>query len=283
MLAWMVEQFRAFWPYLRNPSSSWSGDTNPWDAAEFIQSIIDRLASDTSDAAVALLQSLCRAPQDSYTAHLLYACDQQRHTRREINFPGVSLPLLVDVLLGRPPRATDDILSIVVCALDRLQSQLRGNDTDTINKYWRDDGTPRDEDSCTDLLIEDIERLIPRLGINRVPQRDMPAGKRSDIVFTAAEAALPVECKAQWNETLWTAASTQLDALYLRDWQAQDRGLYVVYWFGPNVPRRRALRVHPERATPPSTPEELRRLLVEALPPPRRGSISVAVLDLSRP
>ena len=283
VLAWIVEQFRALWPYRRHPTGSTSGDTNPWDATEFIESIIDRVASDTSDAALALLQSLADAPQDSYTARLLYACDQQRRTRREISFPGVSLARLVDVLQARPPRTTDDILSIVLYALDRLQSQLRGNDTDTVNKYWRDDGTPRDEDTCTDLLIEDIERLLPRFGINRVPQRDMPADKRADIVFTAADAALPVECKSQWNETLWTAAHTQLDALYLRDWQTQDRGLYVVYWFGSDVPRHRALRVHPARATPPTTPDELRRQLVEALPVPRRGSISVVVLDLSRP
>jgi hypothetical protein len=130
---------------------------------------------------------------------------------------------------------------------------------------------------------DDIERLLPRFGINRVPQRDMPADKRADIVFTAANAALPVECKSHWNETLWTAAHTQLDALYVRDWQAQDRGLYVVYWFGSDVPRHRALRVHPVRGTtPPTTPDELRRQLVEALPVSRRSCISVVVVDLSR-
>jgi hypothetical protein len=283
ILAWIVEQFRALWPNERAPAGGWSGDTNPWDATEFIVSIADRLASDTSDASVALLQSLAKSQQDSYTAHLLYVCDQQRRTRREINFRGISLARLFDVLQARPPRTTDDILSIVLYALDRLQSQLRGNDTDTVNKYWRDDGTPRDEDTCTDLLIEDIERLFPRLGIGRVPQRDMPAEKRADIVFTAANAALPIECKSQWNKTLWTAAHAQLDTLYLRDWQTQDRGLYIVYWFGSDVPRHRRLRVHPARAAQPKTPDELRRQLVEALPPPRRGSIRVAVLDLSRP
>ena len=283
VLAWIIEQFRPLWPYQRHPTGSTWGDTNPWDATEFIESVIDRVASDTSDAALAVLQSLADAPQDSYTARLLYACDQQRRLRREISFPGVSLVRLADVLQARQPRTTDDIASIVLYALDRLQSQLCGNDTDTVNKYWRDDGTPRDEDTCTDLLIEDIERLLPRLGINRVPQRDMPAGKRADIVFTAANAALPVECKSQWNETLWTAAHTQLDALYVRDWQTQGRGLYVVYWFGSDMPQIRALRVHTARTTPPTTPDELRRQLVEALPLPRRGSISVVVLDLSRP
>jgi hypothetical protein len=281
-LAWIVARFRALWPRRHRPTGTTSGDTNSWDATEFLDDVTDRLASDTSDTAVALLRSLADAPQDSYTSRLLYACDQQRRTRREINFPGVPLARLVDVLQAKPPRTTDDVLSIVLNTLGRLQSQLHGNDTDTVDKYWRDDHTPRDEDTCTDLLIEDIERLMPRLGIGRIPQRDMPADKCADIVFTAADAALPVECKSQWNETLWTAAHTQLDAFYVRDWRSQDRGLYVVYWFGSNVPRPRGLRLNPARAAPQSTPDQLRRQLVDALPPTRRGSIAVVVLDLSR-
>ena len=50
----------------------------------------------------------------------------------------------------------------------------------------------------------------------------MPTDKRVDVLFTIGESALPVECKGQWNTSLWSAAGNQLDAFYLRDWRVQD-------------------------------------------------------------
>ncbi len=283
LLAWIVAQFRSLWPSRHRPTGTTSGDTNPSDATEFIETCIDRLAADTSDDAATRLRALAEAAADGYTPRLRYAYDQQRRSRREINFAGISLSRIKSIIETGPPASTDDLLAVVGYALGRLQLQLRGNDTDIVGKYWRDDRTPRPEDVCTDRLIEDLERLLPELGISRIPQRDMPAGKRADIAYAVAGMALPVECKCQWNDTLWTAASAQLDALYVRDWQAQDRGLYVVYWFGPDVPRHHALQPDPSGAPAPSTPAELRHRLIEALPPARRPSIGVVVLDLTRP
>jgi len=61
--------------------------------------------------------------------------------------PGVTFDKLKDVVEARVPRTTEDLLVIVRYALARLQMELRGSDTDAIDKYWRDDGQPRDEDS----------------------------------------------------------------------------------------------------------------------------------------
>jgi hypothetical protein len=239
--AWIVRQFRSLWPNVERPSGVTSGDTNPWDASEFLRVLINRLAADTSGAAAAELAGLVAEPEDAYTLLLRYAVDQQRRARREVNFPGVTFDRLKDVVEARAPRTTEDLLVIIRHALARLQMELRGSDTDAIDKYWRDDGRPRDEDSCTDRLIEDIQRLLPPYGISCIPQRDMPRGKRADIVFTIGEAALPIECKGQWNPSLWSAAADQLDSLYLLDWRSQDRGIYLVYWFGPNVASMRQL------------------------------------------
>jgi hypothetical protein len=282
LLAWIVSQFRQLWPNEERPVGVTSGDTNPWDASEFLRASINRLATDLSDMAVAELTRLVDEPGDGYTLLIRYAADQQRRARRETSFQGVTLDRLKDAIQARPPRTTDDLLAIILYALGRLQAELRGSDTDTVAKYWGDTGEPRNEDSCTDRLIEDVERLLPPYGIGRIPQRDMPKGKRADIVFTIGEAALPVECKGQWHPNLWSAAEDQLDAFYLRDWRSQERGLYIVYWFGFDVSSAKQIKRPPERGAQPTTAAELHRQLLARIPPARRGSIAIEVLDLTR-
>jgi hypothetical protein len=281
-LAWIIEEFRGLWPKEDRPSGVSTGNTNAWDAANFLQQLINRLESDCSDEAAILLEKLKAGPEDGYTPALRYAFEQQRSARREINFPGVTLDRLKDVVEARPPKTTDDLLVIIRHALRRLQKEVRGSDTDTVLKYWNDHDQPRDEDRCTDALIEDIMRLLPSYGIVRVPQADMPAHKIADILFMIGDAALPVECKGQWNAKLWTAATNQLDAFYLRDWRAQDRGIYLVYWFGAGVGSNFSLKMPPGGVARPTTAGELRDCLTECLPPARRGSIVIEVLDLTR-
>lgn len=279
---WIVAQFRSLWPYRERKSGVSSGDTNDWDATELLRGLINRLASDTSAAAADVLAGLIAGAQDGYTPHLLHAADQQRRARREISFPGVSLDRLRDVVRTQVPKTSDDLLAIIRHTLARVQAELNGNDTDSIVKYWRDDGQPRNEDRCTDALAEDVARLLPDLGIMRVPQADMPNGKIADLLYMVGAAGLPIECKGQWNPKLWTAAGDQLDAFYVRDWRVQDRGVYLVYWFGADVAANFKLRAPPARGAKPETPEQLRDALVASIAPARRGSISVEVLDLTR-
>ena len=279
-LVWLIGRFRPAWPYRDWPPGVQLGDENPWDASDYVRELVTRLSAHPQGEMG--LETLALAPPDGYTASIRHTLERCRSARREVDLPGITLDRLRDVVGSRPPRTTDDLAVVVRFALERLRRELRGSDTDVVNKYWSDGGQPRLEDSCTDRLIEDLRRLLPDYGIKLVPQRDMPNDKRADIVVTLGDAGLPIECKGQWNKDLWTAASQQLDRLYLRDWQSQDRGIYVVYWFGSTVETSRLLRKLPGVAMPPSTPEELRRRLVDGLAPERRASLSIEVLDLTR-
>lgn len=282
LLMWMVKQFRWLWPRVARPIGVTTGDTNPWDACDFILALIHRLEVNSSPEAAHALEELAAGSEDGYTLDLRHAADRQRQARREIGFPGVTLDRLKDVVEARPPKTTDDLIAVVRFALKRLQLELRGSDTDTVVKYWTDEGQPRNEDRCTDLLIEDIMRLLPPYGIGRTPQADMPNSKRADILFTIGTAALPVECKGQWNPKLWSAAGDQLDDFYLRDWRSQDRGIYLVFWFGPNVAPSSRLQGPPAGHLRPTTPEQLGDQLIESLSAERRGRIAVEVIDLTK-
>ena len=280
---WIIRRFRHLYPATERPSGVSSGDQNPWDATEFLKSLVNALATDMSDSSGALLRALSNEPEDGYTPHIRFATDQHRQARREARFDGVTLANLRAVLELGPPTTTSDLLVIIRHSINHLQRQLRGSDTDIVGKYYRDEGSPRDEDSCTDRLIEDLERLLPRHGISAIPQRDMPNRKRVDVVFAMRDFALPMECKGQWNRDLWSAANEQLDALYLLDWRSQDRGLLLVYWFGTGVQKAHRLRRPPTGMRAPETPEELRESLLDLVPLERRSSIAIEVLDLTRP
>lgn len=281
-LSWIVQQFRRHWPMKERPLGSSEGNTNDWQATDFIRAMINRLAADPSGAASSELASLISSVKDGYTPLLLYAADQQRRARRESIFSGIGLGQLKGVVSSLQPTSTRDLLAIVRFILGRFQAELRGSDTDPIKKYYEDGGRPRDENNCTDRLIEDLERLLSPFGIGRIPQGDMPADKRADVILTFEKMALPVECKGQWNPELWSAATTQLDALYSRDWRAQDCGLYIVYWFGSSVHASRRLRSPPSGIVRPQTALELQESLVATLPAERRESIMIEVIDFSR-
>lgn len=118
-------------------------------------------------------------------------------------------------------------------------------------------------------------------GVRMITERRTPRDKYADVALACGDLQLPIEVKGQWHRDLWNAASTQLDRQYAADYRAHGRGLYLVLWFGAEVPRNKRLRRHPDGCDPPTTPAALRTMLVERIPAPRRAAIDVVVLDLS--
>lgn len=279
-LKWTISALRGHWPHTAHPSGAWNGSQNEWDASDFLMSCINRLAADSSDAAGEALSALIRGCEDTYTPYLKNAFAHHRRLRRDRLFTGPTIPDIRSIVTSRPPSTTADLSAIVLHALSRLQQKLHGSDLDRARKY-RPADVPVTEDACTDLLIQDLEHLLLPFGINMIPQKDMPADKRADIVFQHGSLELPAECKGQWHRDLWSAAISQLDRQYVRDWHAQDRGLYIVYWFGSPAPAGKKLQPPPAGTAVPETPQQLRDALQSSIPPDRLPSISVAVVDLS--
>jgi hypothetical protein len=281
LLEWVVRGFRSQWPLTGHPRGSSWGDKNEWDASEFILQCIQHLSADTSSAAETLLIGLAKDPIDSYTPHIQHSLGQHRKIVREQHFQGIQLGDIKAIIERQSPKSTDDLRSIVLHVLKDAQGRFRGSNTDAVRKYYADGKKPQNEDWCTDRLIEDIEHQLKAYGISTTPQGDMPADKRVDILFSVNDIALPVECKGQWHRELWSAANDQLDTFYSRDWRAQDRGIYIVYWFGQAVETKYRPKGPPSGIGTPTNPDELRSAIVELIPQNRRSSISVVVLDMT--
>ena len=110
----------------------------------------------------------------------------------------------------------------------------------------------------------------------------MPMTKRADLAFARGTMQLPVEVKGQWHKDVWDAATGQLDVQYLIDWRSEQRGIYCVLWFGdvPSASNRR-LKTHPDRQHAPVNAENMRTMLIDRIPEPRRALIDVVVLDFT--
>lgn len=279
-IEWLLREFCAAWPY----TSYFEGDGEAKDeqkASELLNGLIDRLAASPLAGAGAAFDRLLRMPDTGYHANLRHAAAQHRQAQGEAAFRPVSPDELAALLKEGPPTTIDELQAIVLDVMDDVQERLRGSDTDMTAPFW-DGDVPHNENYGRDRLADLITPYLEPYAIQRIPERDMPDNKRADLAFAHGLMQLPMEIKGQWHDDVWDAASGQLDELYLRDWRAQDRGIYVVLWFGtlPSKSGRR-LKVSPEGVSP-GKPDEMKTMLEARMPRHRRHAIAVRVVDLGR-
>jgi hypothetical protein len=278
---WIISQFRRQWPYA-TLNGQGSGDTNPYDATNFLNSLINALADDVSTQASDAMRRLSVQPRDSYTDLIRHMATQQNQKRTETAFEPLSPQALAALLIDEQPANIDDLKHLVLEEIAVAQAKLHGEDIDQLRDFWTDAGIPRDENRCRDRLAALIGPELSRYDVQRITEADMPNSKRVDLAFSRGEMQLPTEIKGQWHDEVWDAASHQLDELYLIDWRSQQRGIYCVLWFGeqPSKTKRR-LKPHPDGLASPATPDQMRAMIVERIPESRRSMIDVVVLDLS--
>ena len=276
--SFIVEAFGRQWPWTEQPGTS-MGRQNPWDAARFIQFAIETIGGRPTPEATAVLQTLIANHAPTYFDRMKHALHIQRRGRRDFEYSAPTIAELRSAVTDDLPDSIDQMRAYFADRIEDLQKRIRGSNTDMWEVYWVDD-RPRAEPFCRNRTIEHISRQLPP-SIRFEPERHMPRQKRADIAAIRNTIGLPVEIKGQWHREVWNAACDQLDANYVRDWQADGRGVYIVLWFG-KVPRKN-LPKHPDGLPRPKTPGELERMLRDRLPEARRSSIDIFVIDLSRP
>jgi hypothetical protein len=278
---WIWTEFRAQWPHATLEGSG-SGNTNDYDATDFLRALLARIANDSSVEAGEALQALIAGPEDSYSELIRHMAAEQRQKRAEEDFSPLTPTGLGELLADGPPSNADDLKALVIEELTIAQAKLVGEDIDEVRDFWTDAGIPRDENRCRDRLAAMIGPELMRYDIQRITEADMPMTKRADLAFARGPMQMPMEVKGQWHKEVWDAAAGQLDLQYLIDWRSDQRGIYCVLWFG-NVPSKtgRRLKAHPGWIDAPKTAEEMRTMLIARIPEARRSLIAVVVLDLT--
>lgn len=278
-LEFIILTFADKWPPVPHPSTSW-GDNHPWNATEFIRSCITAIGADPSEEASISLEGIVSNPAaQAYSDRIQHTRAQQLRLRRDTEFLVPAFNEVKQTLSNGLPGSIDDLKAMTMDRLELLQNYLRNSDTNAWEAFWTND-KPKDENTCRDRLLDQL-RPRPPVEINFLPEIAMPEAKRADIVVIYRGHGVPIEIKGQWHPEVWNAARVQLIEKYARDWRADDRGIYLVLWFG-NVPGKN-LPKHPESLPPPSSPDELREMLMLRLEVPERARIDIFVLDVSKP
>lgn len=276
-LAWLIETFRALVPMAYRPEGVTTGDTNPWDASEFMKALVNRLGDDVSPEAVNALTTLREAPADGYTETLRVVGAEQRRKRVEADWSPPDLATVATTVEDARPTTAPQLQAVLLEELKVVQAKLRGSDVDWYKDFYNG-ADPRKEDDCRDTILKMI-RPLP-FEIQAAPEGHLGDDKRVDIVCTLGDLMVPIEIKGQWHPELWSAAEHQLDRLYVTDWRA-ERGIYLVLWFGPASSK--PLVKPPSGVPQPRTPRELQDALTAISPTTREGRNQVVVLDLTRP
>ena len=279
-LAFIVEAFACHWAQVEQPIGVVvSGDRNPHDASEFIRRAIYAIAARPEPDATEALQVIICEHARSYRNTAKHALALQLRARRDTEYAAPGVDQLKAVLACDPPEGIDDLRAWFRDQLEGFQARINGSDTDMRAAYWAG-GRPHGEEYCRDRMIEHIGAPLPP-AIRLLRESSMPDYGRADIAIRCNQMKLPVEIKGQWHRNVWDAASSQLDARYTSDWQAECRGVYIVLWFG-DIPGR-ALPSHPEGLEAPTSPSALVQMLIDRLPESRRASIDVFVVDFGMP
>jgi hypothetical protein len=118
------------------------------------------------------------------------------------------------------------------------------------------------------------------MNMSAVIEHHMADSNRCDFTVSAMiegrRRLLMVEAKGQWHRELFSAASAQLNERYSSHQDAERQGIYLIFWFGPDV------KVADRAGHCIRTATELRDRIEGEMPAELRPFIDVVVLDLSR-
>lgn len=264
--------------YAERPDGKTGGSRNPWNASQFIESLLSQLASRATElAGEFLIQLLGCQSLSSFEYYIRKAIAENREQLRERNYSKPSFIQVKSTLENGPPANAADLQALVLAHLKDIQAEISGSNADIYKQFWNEDkyGRPdkeKTEESCRDVLIQ---LLRVRLGCEYAVEPEVHARKekRVDFVVYFQGIKLVVELKRQMHTDLWTAPEEQLQRLYTIDPAADGYGLYGVFWFDDakkTVPK-------PSTKVKASTDSELKKLLEEIMP----GRIKSFVLRVS--
>lgn len=139
-----VEVVRAIgsrFPHVGYPIGAWSGNSNPWDAADFVSKQIQLLAADTSLITSDYLSSLETDPRlISYRDLIKHQHAQQEKQQRELSFTFAPPLLIGRALRNEAPATPNDLLAFVVDHCDVLSQELARTQRERYRAYWNEKG-----------------------------------------------------------------------------------------------------------------------------------------------
>jgi hypothetical protein len=270
-----------------HPRGGWSGDENPWDAADYVRSILDALSADMSARTTDILQQLAVDPaMVTYVDSIKHALANQRVRYREMTYRQPNWEETIATLSGGPPANVADLQALVAEHLQEISRRVGTQNIDVYKDFWNEDShgrpvDPKIEESARNVLLGLLKTRLDPLGVIAEPEGHMVADKRADITAALPGRKLILELKRDIHPELWSAPATQLDRFYTRDPDASGYGIFGVFWYGTH--RKGTIPKHPKSITAPTTALELETMLNELILADHRSKLQAVVIDVSIP
>lgn len=270
-----------------HPAGGWSGNQNPWDASEFLRKMVNRISADPTPAATASLKRLISDERvASYRDFVLHAAAAQHVRRRDAEFRQPDWRQSILTLSNGSPTNAADLHALLFDTLVDVSERISHANNDIYKQFWNENANgkvtaPKSEESCRHVLIGLLRDRLNPFRISIEPEGHMADGKRADIIASFGLIKIPVELKRNYHAEVWTAAQSQLDAMYTLDPAASGFGIYGIFWFGNASTRKMPL--HPTQKIRPTSAAEMAGMLRELVPLERRPHISVIVIDVESP
>ena len=277
----------ASFPNAYSPSGGFNGNTNAWDAADFVRSLANMISAASTVAAGEALERLEGDPTlASYQDTVRHALAAQRTRCRDARYCRPNWDEAATAMANGSPANVADLCALAVAQLEDIAIHILSANTDIYKQFWNVDSygrltEPRPEETSRDALLTLLKPRMNTRGVMAEPEGHMVDDKRADIVVAKSGMKVVIELKKDTHTEVWSAAQEQLDRFYTRDPEAKGFGIYGVFWFGDK--RKGKLRTPRAGLAEPKTAVEMARALGELLPESVRARIAVVVFDVSSP
>ena len=217
-----------------------------------------------------------------WRGHLSRAWERQNVVLRDATYSHPSIEQVQRTLDNGLPANAADLATLLNDHLSGISKDVRGSNSNIWRQFWNEEPElkAKHEDACRDALLAMLQERIPSK-IDAAPEGRYVSDKRSDIRVSYGGFNVPIEIKKDFHRDLWSALQNQLVQQYTTDPATSGHGIYLVFWTGGE-----AIRPKPD-GNPPTTPDELRRMLEGDLTPDltrdQASKISVTVLDITKP
>ena len=270
--AWIVEEYSSLFPIA----------DDPFDKSEFIKKCLLAISSNTSFEAQQILIELKNKSDTSYTVFITNLIAEQANNIRDTNYKAPMLTDLLNIFQNKSPANCKDLKALILELLDEIQSKVKSSELDTYKMFYEDGKSkspkkPHGENYCRDRLADLLKPYVEPYQFRLDTEKDMPDDKRADLVCNSSEIQLPIEVKGQWHNDLWTAMNDQLGDLYLKEYQSQGQGIYLIFYFGENTTKN----PKGNDEYKPQNALQLQECLTACIKEKYKQGIDVFVMDLS--
>ncbi|BBO27861.1 hypothetical protein AltI4_22490 [Alteromonas sp. I4] len=274
------------WPKVNLPDT-WGTDSPDEERAyRFLRELVWSINKDTPKSAIPVLDRLLLDSRfRDFNTELRSIKAEQVKIAAIQNFEPPCPNKVVD-FLDRGKIITVEVMrQTILQELQNYQLQIRGGEFNTARRFYTKDNSGDfkrlNEIESVNIVAEYLSNCLKSQDISIVKEHETKAHNRIDITATKTingiRRLLVIEAKGQWHKDLYSAAKNQLYQRYSIHPDAEQQGIYLVFWFGSDE------KVANRKNHAISSAEELKDDLELTVPSELSGQIDIFVLDVSSP